>query len=76
MIGPCVRLRSVHQSASPFASFLLKMEFFEEVLLVAEFAVGFPLFLLPPEERLAYFQGILSKLKGDEVSVTGNWIDK
>ena len=76
MIGPCVHLQSVHQSASPFASFLLKMEFFEDVLLVAEFAVGFPLFLLPLEERLTHFRGILSKLKGDEVSDIVFWIER
>ena len=59
MIGPCVRLRSVHQSASPFASFLLKMEFFEDVLLVAEFAVWFSLLLMPFEELQLEFRGVL-----------------
>ena len=67
MIGPCVRLRSVRQSVSPFASFLLKVEFFEDVILVSEFAVWFSLLFMPLEERRLRVREILVKLKGDEV---------
>ena len=41
---------SVRQSASPFASFLLKVELFEDVVLIAEVAVWFFLLLMPFEE--------------------------
>ena len=51
MIGPFVRFWSVRQSASLFVSFLLKVELLEDVVLVAEFAVGFSLLLVPLEER-------------------------
>ena len=75
MIGPSVRFCSVRQSASPFASFLLKMEFFEDVLLIAKFAVWFLLFLMPLERQLQ-LREILSKLQGDKGSDAGNWINK
>ena len=59
MIGPSVRFRSVRQSASPFASFLLKVELFEDVVLVAEIAVWFFLLLMPFEELQLEFWGDL-----------------
>ena len=67
---------SVRQSASPFASFLLKVELFEDVVLVAEFAVRFLLFLMPLKELRLQVRGALPKLKRDEVSGIVKWIDK
>ena len=76
MIGPYVCIRSVRQSASPFASFLLKVELFEDVVLVAEFAVWFSLLLMPFEELQLEFRGVLLEWKGDEGSVIVRWVGK
>ena len=76
MIGPSVRFRSVRQSASPFASFLLKVELLEDVVLVAEFAIRFLLFLMPLKELRLPIRGALPRLKRDEVSVIVQWIAK
>ena len=67
---------SVRQSASPFASFLLKVELFEDVVLVAEFAIRFLLFLMPLKELRLQVRGALPKLKRDEVSGIVKWVDK
>ena len=67
---------SVRQSASPFASFLLKVELFEDVVLVAEFAIRFLLFLMPLKELRLQVRGALPKLKRDEVSGIVTWIGK
>ena len=76
MIGPSVRFRSVRQSASLFVSFLLEVELLEDVVLVAEFAVGFSLLLVPLEERHLPVRGVLPRLKGHEVGRGKNWIGK
>ena len=76
MIGPSVRFRSVSQSAGLFVSFLLEVELLEDVVLVAEFAVGFSLLLVPLEERHLPVRGVLPRLKGDEVGRGKNWIGK
>ena len=76
MIGPRVCFCSVRQSASPFASFLLKVELFEDVVLVAEFAVRFQLLFVPHKELRLQVRGALPKLKRGEVSGIVTWIDK
>ena len=76
MIGPYVCFRSSRQSASPFASFLLKVELLEDVVLVAEFAIRFLLFLMPLKELRLQVRGALPKLKRGEVSGIVSWIDK
>ena len=67
---------SVRQSASPFASFLLKVELLEDVVLVAEFAIRFLLFLMPLKELRLQARGALPRLKRDEVSGIVTRIDK